>query len=1387
MKNSTLSFSLLKGFVWILLLGLVSAGPLTAQYNLPIQGNDAVRCGAGEVTLEVSENTSVTGNWSPNNFDANNVKWYTVPNYGTPIATGLTYTTPYIEFTQAFYVDYIGADGCSQCDRLLIQAVIADQVITPNIVYPSIALCNNTNSNFTPTIVGSSAGEFSVSPSSGLVVNATTGAFNPAGATAGQYVITYAPEAVTGCNSNAVSVTITITQAPSIPTIAYAPSNYCSSSAPVSVTQTGPSGGFYTVSPSSLTVNASTGEITPATSATGSYTVTYTVPGSGGCAPVSGSTDVDILKLPTASISYPAASFTQNQGAQLVTLTGTDDYTGGTFSASPTVNPGGIGQNDPSPSLNIDANTGTIDPSQSDAGTYTVTYTKAAVSPCATNLVATTTVSIFGLPSATIASDVTDVCLEGTDPVVTFTGTGGQYPYTFTYQIGSGPSFDITTTSGSSVTLNHSTLIAGTYVYKILSVTDDNSSTRNYVSGSEPSVSINVNTPLTASFEYTGTPYCSDASDPTPVLLNNSTAGTFSSTNGLTFLSTSTGEVDLSASTAGTYTVTNTIAATGGCPQVSADASLTITRLSITGFSYANASYCQLDTDPTVVLDQDAEHGLYSSDPIGILFLANGGVNLDESEAQAYTIYNTVAASGGCPQVQSSTSLTITPEVIISTPVFNAGAATSRCQAGETLDIYGATSTGSASITYSYALDAASIAAGNSINNTTGAVTWSATFYGSATITVTASAPCAQDKTASHEVTVNQSGALDTPTFTLGATSTRCQSNETVAYTLSNVNGNYNYTYVLDATSIAGGNVSFSFENDVDWVDSWYGTSTLTVTANSGCSSSPAAVHTITTNPAPAIPTGTDVTSVYNGSVHTGSASSQVNLLPSGSEAAAIVWYGASSGGTSITAPSGTDVGSYTAYAEGKSNTTNCVSLERTLVTVTITQRPLTANSTLNDKTYDGSPATGSIVLGTVSNYVGQETLTITTSSTDFATNIAESDKASTISYTLADGLNGGKATNYSMADKSVTGTINKLQLTIADPTITKTKEYDTQTSAVVTAGALQNVVSGDVVSIDQVTAVYDNANVGTGKTITVSYTITGANAGNYLAPINFTVNDGEITAKNLTVSGAVAADKTYDATNTATVDFTNASLVGVLNSDDVSINHAGYAATFAQATIGSDLAVTVTGVSLSGTKASNYTVSQPSGLLADINAASLTITADDYAKGYGVTLTSPTTGSTAFTVGANQLKGSDEVTSVTLTYLNDVETAAKAVGTYTESIEPSAAQGTGLSNYTITYVKGDMSIYEIIVESSTGTAQRAGYNSLYAAYTAINGGTLHTGDVTVNIYANTTETQTATLNADGTGSTSYNSVSIVPQTNVTITGDQNVSPVMILGSTPNP
>lgn len=91
-----------------------------------------------------------------------------------------------------------------------------------------------------------------------------------------------------------------------------------------------------------------------------------------------------------------------------------------------------------------------------------------------------------------------------------------------------------------------------------------------------------------------------------------------------------------------------------------------------------------------------------------------------------------------------------------------------------------------------------------------------------------------------------------------------------------------------------------------------------------------------------------------------------------------------------------------------------------------------------------------------------------------------------------------------------VTLTITPKQLSIAEPALVLAKVYDGTAAAEILAGELSGVVSGDEVSV-QAAAAYDSAKTGTGKTITVQYTLLGQDAGCYLAPVGGVYADGEI------------------------------------------------------------------------------------------------------------------------------------------------------------------------------------------------------------------------------------------------------------------------------------
>jgi len=245
------------------------------------------------------------------------------------------------------------------------------------------------------------------------------------------------------------------------------------------------------------------------------------------------------------------------------------------------------------------------------------------------------------------------------------------------------------------------------------------------------------------------------------------------------------------------------------------------------------------------------------------------------------------------------------------------------------------------------------------------------------------------------------------------------------------------------------------------------------------------------------------------------------------------------------------------------------------LLQLTISNPTLTTS-----KLYDGD-TTAVVLAGALSGIIGSEDVTVTAVA-NYDTKGVGTDKTITVVYTLG----GADAGNYiKPADYTVsTGEITQISLTIANPTLTNSKEYDRTTTAVVTAGALSGVVGGDDVSVSAV-ATYDSPAVNTGKTITVVYTLSGADAGNYIKPVDRIVYSGVITQKQLTISAPTpTTTKLYDRNTTAVI--TPGTLSGIVGAEDVSINTA--VASYDNENVGTGKTITVV-YTITGAEALNY------------------------------------------------------------------------------------------------------------------------------------------------------------------------------------------------------
>ncbi len=371
---------------------------------------------------------------------------------------------------------------------------------------------------------------------------------------------------------------------------------------------------------------------------------------------------------------------------------------------------------------------------------------------------------------------------------------------------------------------------------------------------------------------------------------------------------------------------------------------------------------------------------------------------------------------------------------------------------------------------------------------------------------------------------------------------------------------------------------------------------------------------------------------------------------------------------------------------------------------VNVTPAPIGISTSNAVKVYDTST---SVLIATTAPSASVVSGTLYTNA---STGYADALSGGTFSHATSDAGSGNKtlnvsgvgilnnttnaASNYTITYvANTTSTITPASITISG-LLASNKQYDTGLSATVTGtptavGALGSdtvTVSGSVTS-----GSFASANAGSAIVVTpVLSGLTISNANYQIAGVTSSIT-ANITAAPITISGLTAANKQYDTGLFVTISGTPVA-AGVLGSDVVTVSGSVNSGGFASANVGTGIAVTpvLSGLSLSN---SNYEISGVTTTLsANITAAPLTVTASSQNTTYGTPLD---LGTSRFTVSG--LLGSDAVSSVTLTQLgNSTVSGAQNADVYTGStngILASAASGTNLSNYQITYAPGTLTI----------------------------------------------------------------------------------------------
>jgi hypothetical protein len=297
-----------------------------------------------------------------------------------------------------------------------------------------------------------------------------------------------------------------------------------------------------------------------------------------------------------------------------------------------------------------------------------------------------------------------------------------------------------------------------------------------------------------------------------------------------------------------------------------------------------------------------------------------------------------------------------------------------------------------------------------------------------------------------------------------------------------------------------------------------------------------------------------------------------------------------------------------------------------------ITAQGVTINSglTANSKIYDGTTtATISSNAVVLTGVVAGDAGSVGLSTNGYAASFASANVGNNIAVSVSGlTLTGSASGNYVLSVPSgLSANITGKGVTISSGLTANSKVYDGTTTATISSNAvvLTGVVAGDVASVSLSTngyaANFASANVGNSIAVSVSgLSLTGSASGNYVlsAPSGLSAN---ITGKGVTISsGLTANSKVYDGTTTATISSNAVVLTGVVASDagNVGLSTNGYVANFASANVGTNTAVSVSGLALTGSASGNYVLGAPA-LAANITPVTLTVSALNNSRTYGL------------------------------------------------------------------------------------------------------------------------------------------------------------------------
>ena len=247
-----------------------------------------------------------------------------------------------------------------------------------------------------------------------------------------------------------------------------------------------------------------------------------------------------------------------------------------------------------------------------------------------------------------------------------------------------------------------------------------------------------------------------------------------------------------------------------------------------------------------------------------------------------------------------------------------------------------------------------------------------------------------------------------------------------------------------------------------------------------------------------------------------------------------------------------------------------------------ITPRAIVGSITVADKVFDASTS-GTITSRSLTGVLGSDVVAyVSNPGFEKATFSDKHVGVAKIVSALGLTLSGSDAGNYTVnSGATTTATISPFALTVTASG--SRRVYDGTTTATVLLAC--NSPQGTTLTLSYASASFADKNVGTNKPVSVTgIQISGSDALDYTFN-STTSTTGNITTRALVIT-ATAASKQYDGTTKATV---TSLLDNRVTGDAITISYA--AAAFASATIGTNIAVTVGIITVTGADKANYSI----------------------------------------------------------------------------------------------------------------------------------------------------------------------------------------------------